>query len=81
MFVGVSGEVPPPHSSLKAKGLHAGSTGRHKWFIETFTGADWSHRLQRFVRKVRILDRDNDRYVEKVFDPKPAKSSVMSRSR
>lgn len=69
MFVGVSGEMPPPHSSLRAKGRHAGATGKRKHFIETFTGADWSHRLQRFVRKVRILDRDNDRYVEKVVDP------------
>lgn len=68
MFVGVSGELPPPHSSLKARGRHAG-TGWNKSFIETFTGADWSHRLQRFVRKDRILDRDNDRYVEKVVDP------------
>ncbi|MGE4057163.1 MAG: hypothetical protein AB7F99_20440 [Vicinamibacterales bacterium] len=68
MFVGLSGEMPPPPSSLKAKGRHAG-TGWNKWFIKTFTGADWSQALQRFVRKVRILDRDNDRYVEKVIDP------------
>jgi hypothetical protein len=57
------------HSSLTAKGKHAGATGRRKWFVETFSGADWSHRLQRFVRKQRTLDRDNDRYVEKVVDP------------
>lgn len=56
------------HSSLTAKGKHAGATGRRKWFVETFSGADWSHRLQRFVRKQRTLDRDNDRYAEKVVD-------------
>lgn len=69
MSVGLPGEMPPPHSSLKGRGRHAGATGKRKWSIETFTGADWSHSLQRFVRKVRILDRDNDRYVEKVVDP------------
>jgi len=68
MFVGVSGEMPAPHSTLRARGRHAGM-GWNKSFIRTFTGADWSHRLQRFVRKIRILDRDNDRYVEKVVDP------------
>lgn len=68
MFVGLSGEMPPPHSSLKARGRHAG-TGWNKWFIKSFTGADWSHSLQRFVEKIRILDRDNNRYVEKVVDP------------
>lgn len=57
------------HSSLTAKGKHAGITGRRKWFVETFSGTDWSHRLQRFVRKQRTLDRDNDRYAEKVVDP------------
>ncbi len=57
------------HSSLTAKGKHAGATGRRKWFVETFSGADWSHRLQRFIRKQRTLDRDNDRYAEKVVDP------------
>lgn len=56
-------------ASLTAKGKHAGATGRRKWFVETFSGADWSHRLQRFVRKQRTIDRDNDCYVEKVVDP------------
>ncbi|MBN9492557.1 PepSY domain-containing protein [bacterium] len=32
-------------------------------------GDDWSHRLRRFVQRIRILDRDNNRYVEKVVDP------------
>ena len=57
------------HSSLTAKGKHAGATGRRKWFIETFSGADWSYRLRRFIRKQRTIDRDNDRYAEKVVDP------------
>ncbi|MCC6958858.1 MAG: hypothetical protein IT301_03335 [Dehalococcoidia bacterium] len=57
------------HSSLKAKGKHAGATGRRKWFVETFSGADWSHSLQHFIRKQRTIDRDNDRYAEKVVDP------------
>jgi hypothetical protein len=57
------------HGSLTAKGKHAGASGRRKWFIETFTGADWSHRLQRFVHKQRTIDRDSDRYEEAVVDP------------
>lgn len=57
------------HSSLSAKAKHAGATGKHKWFIEAFSGADWSHQLLRFVRKQRTIDRDNDRYVERVVDP------------
>lgn len=70
MFVRVSGEMPPPHSSLKAKGRHAGAAGRRrKWFIETFSGSELSRSLQRFMHKVRIIDRDNDRYLEKVVDP------------
>jgi hypothetical protein len=69
MSVTLSGEMPAPHSSLKAKGRHAGATGKRKWFIETFTGSELSRSLQRFMHKVRIIDRDNNRYVEKVVDP------------
>ncbi len=57
------------HSNLTAKGKHEGATGKRKWFIQIFSGADWAHDLQRFVRKQRTIDRDNDRYVEKVVDP------------
>lgn len=64
--------MPAPHSSLKARGRHADATGKRRWFIETFTGADSSHALQRFVREVRILDRDNHGYVKKVVVPETA---------
>lgn len=57
------------HSSLSAKARHGGATGKRKWFVEVFSGANWSRSLQRFVRKERTIDRDNDRYVEKVTDP------------
>ncbi len=79
--VTLAGEMPSPHSSLKARGRHADANGRRKWFIETFTGADWSHALQRFVRKIRILDRDNNRYVEKVVDPETGEILAKWRSR
>ncbi len=69
MSVTLSGEMPAPHSSLKAKGRHAGATGKRKWFIETFTGSELSRSLQRFMHKLRIIDRDNNRYAERVVDP------------
>lgn len=54
--------------STRIVGRH-GEVGQVKPYLERRDGADWSHALQRFVRKVRILDRDNDLYVEKVVDP------------
>ena len=51
------------------KGRRAGATGKRKWFVEIFSGADWSRALQRFVLKRRVIDRENDRYTEHVFDP------------
>ena len=54
--------------STRIVGRH-GEVGQVRPYLEHRNGADWSHALQRFVYKVRILDRDNDRYVEKVVDP------------
>jgi len=32
-------------------------------------GADFSHSKGRMMEKVRIIDKDNDRYFEKIVDP------------
>lgn len=57
------------HSSFSAKGKRAGATGKHKWVVELFSGASWSRRLQRFVRREMSLDRESDLYFERVIDP------------
>ena len=55
-----------PHDQLRYKGR---SNGTRKPFVEGLVGADWSHRLGRWVRKVRIIDRRSNRYRETVTDP------------
>lgn len=43
--------------------------GPGKWFIEVITGADWSTKFQKFMQKLRLIDREKDLYEEKVVDP------------
>lgn len=38
--------------------------------IEIFKGAEKSEKLNRFMQKIRIIDRENNSYFEKVVDPK-----------
>ena len=54
------------YPSMVAKGRRNGVS---KPFIEILTGADFSRRLQRFMRKLRIIDREGDKYHEEVTDP------------
>ncbi len=38
--------------------------------VELFQGAEKSKKLNRFIQKIRIIDRENNSYFEKVVDPK-----------
>jgi hypothetical protein len=58
-------EMIPFKTSL---GLKAKSAGRKPWF-ESFGGADWSGKFQKFMEKSRIIDRRSDHYSEIVKDP------------
>lgn len=51
---------------LRARGFRAGVS---KWFAELFQGPDFSTRLGRWMNKLRIIDRDKDRYIERIDDP------------
>jgi hypothetical protein len=60
----IHGEVLP-RGSLRARGKREG--GR-KPFVEIVSGADWSHKLRRWMHKLRIIDRERNRYEELVVD-------------
>lgn len=61
----LEGELAPA-GTLRARGYRAGLS---KWFIEIVQGVDFSTRLRRWMKKLRIIDREQDRYVEAVVDP------------
>ncbi len=52
-----------------------GSETRHrtpdkaKFRKEVVDGDDWNHDRDKFVDKYRTIDKDGDRYIEKVVDP------------
>lgn len=54
------------HSKRRIRGIRAGVK---KWFVEIVKGADWSTRFQRYMQKLRVIDREKDLYKENVFDP------------
>jgi len=54
------------HSRRRIRGRRGGVG---KWFIEIVTGTDWSIRFRKFMRKLRLIDREKDLYEEKVIDP------------
>ncbi|MCH8030161.1 MAG: hypothetical protein IH874_09590 [Candidatus Dadabacteria bacterium] len=54
------------HSNLRIRGRRGGV---REWFVEIITGTDWSTRSQRFMRKLRVIDREKDLYEESVVDP------------
>ena len=62
-----TGGAIQPHGVRRFKARHGGE-GRP--FYEGFVGADWSHKFQRWMRLERIIDRENDRYRERVSDPR-----------
>lgn len=42
--------------------------GRKKPFIEEMSRPDYSHNREKLVHKERLIDRDNDKYFERVTD-------------
>lgn len=55
-----------PRGELRYKGKEE---GKSKPFVKGVTGASYSVRAKRWVRRVMRIDRRNDRYFEKVLDP------------
>src|SRR5262245_17017361 len=56
-----------PEASLRAIGL---SPGRKRWFAEVLVRVrSWSHRLGRYVKKTRVINRRDDYYFEDITDP------------
>lgn len=54
-----------PHGKLHYKGKRG---GKGKAFVEGIIGADWSYKLHCWLRLERVIDRDNDRYTEKLVN-------------
>ena len=50
-------------------GLKGKRAGLKRPFIEVFSGAQWSHKLKKWIDKIRTIDREKDLYEEKVTDP------------
>jgi hypothetical protein len=49
-------------------GIKAKRPGEKKPFVEAKNGPNHSHRLGKAVEHERLIDRDNDRYSERVTD-------------
>ncbi|TAK56829.1 MAG: hypothetical protein EPO24_10580 [Bacteroidetes bacterium] len=62
-FISIN-ETLQTHSSLVAKGRHP---EKKRPFIEIFSGADFSYRFQKWMKKFRLIDRDKNEY--EVRDP------------
>ena len=54
------------NANLRGK---AKSGGKGKPIYEWFGGGQWSVRFQKFMHKIRIIDRRNGLYLEEVKDP------------
>lgn len=50
--------------------LRKRAQGLGPWVVEDFEGADLWRRAQRWMHKVRRIDRETDRYLEIVTDPR-----------
>ena len=62
------------HGSFHKKlGLKASHPGSKKPFIEVTAGDDLRRKTGTWVKKDRIIDRENDRYTETVTDPQTGK--------
>ena len=55
-----------PVGTLRLRGFRDRA---RKWFVEVIKGADFFQALGRWVRKLRVINREADTYVEKVVDP------------
>lgn len=67
-MVDLHGELPPPRSKLKAAARH-GAKGEVAPHQETKIGSEWSHELKRPVKVYRDVNREANRYRERVVDP------------
>lgn len=54
------------HEMLEAKGQRQ---GMKKFAFEDRSGDEFGVKVQRWLKKVRVIDRENDHYREKVWDP------------
>ena len=54
-------------SALKMKGRRG---GQGKPFLEVFTGWDYWVKMKRWVRKLRIINREKNTYLDHIEDPK-----------
>ena len=63
--VGIRNEV-----TFKSKlGLKGRRTGSRKPFLEAVLGDDLFRKLGKWMKLERVIDRDNDHYIERVTDP------------
>lgn len=65
MLLNLEGKVEA-HGLLKFKQKRI---GHKKPVMEGESGASWSHKLRRFIRRVRRIDRAGNLYTETVTDP------------
>lgn len=61
--------VSPVIEMIDAKLKQPSLTGKRKLRLHLKSGKELSFRLGRYVNKERVLDKDNDRYLEIVTDP------------
>lgn len=57
-------------SSLHKKKVPVKFKNKKHVAVELFTGAEKSEKLNRYMQKIRMIDRENNRYLEIVVDPK-----------
>lgn len=55
-----------PRAQVRYKGRHATGKRPHR---EGAVGSTWSHRLRKWLRLERVVDRESDLYEEKVVKP------------
>ena len=56
------------HDSLRAKVKRPSLPSDKKLRADTYSGVEHSHKHGKLVRVQRTIDKDNDRYIEKVID-------------
>jgi hypothetical protein len=69
MNVSVSDELQFKEQ-LKMKSVDPTQTGKRRIRIERLIGDDLHRESGRWYKKVRVIDRDNNRYLETITDPK-----------
>jgi predicted nucleic acid-binding Zn-ribbon protein len=67
-YVGV-GETVEVHERLSAKAKDPGRTGKQKVRTESVSGDDLHRATGRWNKLDRSIDRENDRYRERIVDP------------